>query len=405
MNKKQVMSLGVMLAWAGSLGSGIALGASDRQASGRGDSQSSAVGRAGNEREGLSEEQTIKGKGRNPESTSRQDAQITLGGARPVVEGPILIIQGDDYVIKDATGSEVRVRVNKDTNVDCATGSGQGTSMSTGRHADDQREIPPTSHMQERMDQKQSRQSGSEEQKGRDIVQQSKGEESQQQAGMTGERIGDQSGTQSKSAMGKDSGGDIARGSGFTIGSQGGCTFKTGDKVRAEVSDLGTVLFIKILSDSDTRSQQAMSGQMIPEGGQTTPGERASVQQQAEMMRPGSVPAPPDEQNPDVITRDGKQTAKADPQSKATCEGCKVVRGLVLSSDSKSLRIKDSSQKEVNLKVDPSTRMSNLGQPRTGTFIEGDRVEAYVKPDGVAWSITGLKQQKGQSGVDAAPGD
>ena len=135
-----------------------------------------------------------------------------------------------------------------------------------------------------------------------------------------------------------------------------------------------------------------------------TPGERASVQQQTEMMRPGSVPAPPDEQNPDVITRDGKQTAKADPQSKATCEGCKVVRGLVLSSDSKSLRIKDSSQKEVNLKVDPSTRMSNLGQPRTGTFIEGDRVEAYVKPDGVAWSITGLKQQKGQSGVDAAPG-
>jgi hypothetical protein len=255
------------------------------------------------------------------------------------------------------------------------------------------------------MDQKQSRQSGSQEQKGRDIVQQSKGEESQQQAG-TGERIGDQSGTQSKSAMGKNSGGDIARGSGFTIGSKGGCSFKTGDKVRAEVSDLGTVLFIKAISDRDTRSQQAMSGQMLPEGGQMTPGERASVQQQAEMLRPGSVPAPPDEQNPDLITRDGKQTAKADPQSTATtCEGCKIVRGLVLSSDSKSLRIKDSSQKEVNLTVDQSTRMNNLSQPRTGTFIEGDRIEAYVKPDGVAWSITGLKQQKGQSGVDAAPGD
>jgi hypothetical protein len=148
-----------------------------------------------------------------------------------------------------------------------------------------------------------------------------------------------------------------------------------------------------------------MSGQMLNRSGEMTPGEQASAQQRAQMMRPGSVPAPPDEQNPDVITRDGKQTAKTDTQSKATCEGCKIVRGLVLSSDSKSLRIKDSSQKEVNLKVDQSTRIGSLSQPRTGTFVEGDRIEAYVKPDGVAWSITALKQQQGQPGVAGAPGD
>jgi hypothetical protein len=394
------VSIGAMLAFAGSLGAEPSFSAGDTRASGSGNNEPSAFGRSGNQGEGFSEDQTIKGKGRNPDSTLREQSQITLGGARPVVEGQILNIQGDDYVIQDVSGSEVRVRVNKDTDVDCAGGSGQGTSMSTGRHADEQGEIPPTSHMKERMDQQQSSQSKSQEQQGRDIVRQGKSQES----GMSGDRMGDQSGTQQRSAMGKDSGGDIARGSGFTIGSKG-CAFKTGDKVRAEVSDLGTVLFIRALTEKETGSQQAMSGQMLNRSGEMTPGEQASAQQRAQMMRPGSVPAPPDEQNPDVITRDGKQTAKADTQSKAACEGCKIVRGLVLSSDSKSLRIKDSSQNEVKLKVDQSTRINNLGQPRTGTFIEGDRVEAYVKPDGVAWSITGLKQQKGQSGVDAAPGD
>jgi hypothetical protein len=389
-----------MLAFAGSLGAEPSFSAGDTRVSGSGNNEPSAFGRSGNQGEGFSEDQTIKGKGRNPDSTLREQSQITLGGARPVVEGQILNIQGDDYVIQDVSGSEVRVRVNKDTDVDCAGGSGQGTSMSTGRHADEQGEIPPTSHMKERMDQQQSSQSKSQEQQGRDIVRQGKSQES----GMSGDRMGDQSGTQQRSAMGKDSGGDIARGSGFTIGSKG-CAFRTGDKVRAEVSDLGTVLFIRALTDKDTSSQQAMSGQMLNRSGEMTPGEQASAQQRAQMMRPGSVPAPPDEQNPDVITRDGKQTAKTDTQSKATCEGCKIVRGLVLSSDSKSLRIKDSSQKEVNLKVDQSTRIGSLSQPRTGTFVEGDRIEAYVKPDGVAWSITALKQQQGQPGVAGAPGD
>lgn len=61
---------------------------------------------------------------------------------------------------------------------------------------------------------------------------------------MSGGRVGDQFGTQSRSTMGKDSGGDI--------GSKSGCAFKTGDQVRAEVSDLGTVLCIKYLSDHGT---------------------------------------------------------------------------------------------------------------------------------------------------------
>jgi len=401
MNTKQVMSIGAMLALAGALGIEVSSGAEGQRSSGGSDNQPSAFGRVGNQGEGFSEDQAVKGRGQRPESTPGQDAQITLGGARPVVEGPIVKVQGDDYIVRDSSGSEVRVRVNKDTNMDCGSSAGQAATMSTGRQADDQREIPPTAHMQESMgNQSSGQQSGrSQEQIGKDIVQK-QGKKQGQNAG--GERVGDQSGTQSKSVMGQDSGGDIARGSGFTIGQKGSCAFKAGDMVRAEVSDLGTVLYIKYLSDQEMGSQQRMSGQMLTPSSEMTKGEQESAQQRAQLMRPGSVPAAGDLQSPDSTTRP-KQTAKAQPEN--ACEGCKIVRGLVLSSDSKSLVVRDASQKEVRMQVDQSTHMGNFSQPRTGTFMEGDRIEAYVKPDGVAWSIMGMKQQQGQPGVAGAPGD
>jgi uncharacterized protein YdeI (BOF family) len=403
MSTKRAMSIGAILALTGSLGTGVSYGAEEKPALGGSGNQPSAFGRVGNQGEGFNEDQAIKGHGQRPESTPGQDAQITLGGARPVVEGPILKVQGDDYIIRDSSGSEVRVRVNKDTNMDCGSSSGQAATMSTGRQADDQREIPPTAHMQESMSGSQSggQQSGrSQEDMGKDIVQKQRQDKKQQ--GSAGERVGDQSGTQSRSAMGKDSGGDIARGSGFTIGQKGSCTFKAGDKVRAEVSDLGTVLYVKYLSDQEMGSQQRMSGQMLPSSDEMTKGEEQSAQQRAQLMKPGSVPAAGDLQNPDNTTR-AKQTAKAQPEN--ACEGCKVVRGLVLRSDSQSLVVRDASEKEVRMQVDQSTHMGNFSQPRAATFMEGDRIEAYVKPDGVAWSIIGMKQQQGQPGVAGAPGD
>jgi hypothetical protein len=397
-NKKHVMSIGAMLVLAGSLGSGDVYAASDRQPSSGGE-QSSGVGRPGNQGEGFSEDQTIKGKGKNPESTIRQDAQVTLGGARPVVEGEVLNVQGDDYLIKDSSGSEVRLRVNKDTNMDCAVLGGQGVSMSTGRQADDQSEIPPTSHMQEQMNQ--SGQAGSQEQKGQQIIRQSKGGGSDTigQPEMSGERIGDQSGTQSRSAMGKDSGGDIARGSGFTIGSKAGCQFKTGDRVKAEVSDLGTVLYIKQISDKGPRTQQRASGQMIPHDSDLTPGEKSAARQQAPMMKAGSVPAPLSEQNPELITEEGRQTAKATTPPQSTCDGCSVLKGLVLQADYDSLLVRDSSKKEVRIKIDKDTSFGQVN-PRNAGFLEGDRIEAYVRPDGRAHSVGLLKQTHGIPGAE-----
>jgi len=384
MVNKKVVSAAAILAFAGSFCAGVSYGAGNQQSSDQ-KNQPSAFGRAGNQGEGFNEDQTIKGKGRSPESRLNQDAQINLGGARPVIEGQVVQAEGDNYVIKDKSGSEVKVRVNKDTNMDCAKAGGQGQSVSTGRQGNEQGEMAPTAHMQERMSGQQGRDTSSD---------------------AATDRTGDQSGTQSRSSLGKDSGGDIARGSGFNIGQKGGCAFKTGDKVRAEVSDLGTVTFLRYLSDTDIGDQQRMSGQMLQSDSGITKGEQQSAQQRAQMMKPGSVPAPLDEQNPDVITRDGKQSAKVSKEQKDACEGCKLIRGLVLQSDPDSLLVKDAAQKEVRLKIDPNRiHMGQLSQPRTGTFVEGDRIEAMVMPDGYAWSITALKQQQGQPGVAGAPGD
>lgn len=136
-----------------------------------------------------------------------------------------------------------------------------------------------------------------------------------------------------------------------------------------------------------------------------TPGEKSSAQQRSQQLRPGSASAPKDLQDPENITREKSTTKANTDQQKNACEGCHLVRGLVLSSDSTSLLVRDSAKKEIRLKIDQSTDIGTLSQPRTGTFMEGDRIEAYVRPDGVAWSITALKQQQGQPGVAGAPGD
>ncbi|WP_447976707.1 hypothetical protein [Candidatus Nitrospira bockiana] len=417
MMMKRAVSAGVVLVLASALGPGMAF-AADNQPRGSAKDQPSEFGRAGNKGEGFSEQETIKGKGQIPESTIEQDVQVTIGGARPVVEGEVLRVSGEDYIIKDSTGGEVRLRLNKDTNIDCAMPTTQGATMSTGRQRDEQQEIPPTAHMQEQMSgaeqgsTRSAQDAQRQEQLGQQIVEQQReaqkgGGEGQQSAssGMSGERIGDQSGTQPRSALGKESGGDVALGSGFTIGPKTGCAFKVGDKVRAEVSDLGTVLYIKQIGRRDTLSQQRMSGQMIPPSEGATPGEKAAARQQAEMMKPGSAEAPGDLRDPRAIG-EGEQTAKAAPPQNL-CEGCKVIRGQVLQwpplgSEQNWVVLKDESQKEIRLRFDGRTRIGTTN--RSGSFLEGDYVEAYVTPDGYVWSMTLLKQQPGLPGAEGAPG-
>jgi hypothetical protein len=118
---------------------------------------------------------------------------VTIGGAKSPVLGRILRIEGDYYFVKEEeSGDEVRLLVNKDTNMDCGAAQsvrgGQPDQINSERHPD------PA--------------------KGATRKQRTQGQR-------------------------KDG---TAIGSGFKTA---GCVFREGDRIKAEVSDLGTVTTLK----------------------------------------------------------------------------------------------------------------------------------------------------------------
>ncbi len=48
-----------------------------------------------------------------------KDSQVTLGGAKQVVRGEVLQIDGDNYLVRDGHGNEVRLAVNQNTRISC----------------------------------------------------------------------------------------------------------------------------------------------------------------------------------------------------------------------------------------------------------------------------------------------
>jgi len=56
-----------------------------------------------------------------------KDSQVTLGGAKQVVRGEVLQIDGDKYLIRDGHGNEVRLAVNQNTRMSC--GGDMGTLL------------------------------------------------------------------------------------------------------------------------------------------------------------------------------------------------------------------------------------------------------------------------------------
>src|SRR5262245_28188408 len=128
----------------------------------------------------------------SPESNQ----QVTLGGAQSFVDGEILKIDGQSFDIRKAdSGERVRVLVNQDTNLDCAT----APISSDGKQ--------PDSLASDRMS-------------------------DQTQAPMASER---------QVAQGQRKN-ETAKGAGFQIGQ---CSFHPGDRVKAEIDDMGRVTTIK----------------------------------------------------------------------------------------------------------------------------------------------------------------
>jgi sporulation protein YlmC with PRC-barrel domain len=132
------------------------------------------------------------------ELTADHNAQVTIGGARSVVSGEIRKMEGEYYFINDnETGNEVRLLVNKDANLDCsaapiATAGATAPSVAKDRQPGEQ-QVPEASDRQKEQGQK------------------------------------------------KD---QTAVGSGFRIGA---CSFKPGDRIKAEVDDMGRVTTLKFM--------------------------------------------------------------------------------------------------------------------------------------------------------------
>ena len=169
----------------------------------------------------------------DPSKSGRvKDEQIMLGSASPMVKGEVLRVDGDKYTVKDQAGTEVSLIVNQNTRMDC----GQGGSLSSFQP----REQTATDRPLSQGDQSQGR------------SEQKQGQEGKlQDLSRTNEQPG--------SDVGKATGAGTAAGS----SSQAACAFKPGDKIEAEVSDMGAATMIKAVSakskGSDDKSTRERS--------------------------------------------------------------------------------------------------------------------------------------------------
>jgi hypothetical protein len=164
-----------------------------------------------------------------------QSSNVIKGGP-DIVEGKITNIQGEQFSIKGNRGQDITLRVTKDTNKVC---KGQGTQFSTGQEgAKEHQEIPPTASME-----KQAGKGGQLSEQ--EMRQRSPEGSSQKETGALSKdpsKLKDVVGSTDPKAQE-----DVARGSGFVVGGKD-CSFKAGDQVRVEASDMGTATTITQLS-------------------------------------------------------------------------------------------------------------------------------------------------------------
>ncbi len=150
------------------------------------------------------------------------------------LEGELAKIEGDRYTVHGVQGKDVTVRVTKDTNVICA--SGKGSRMSTGQESGkEHHEIPPTPHME-----KQAKQG-----KGGSVVMPSEGQAEPGALSKDPSKLKDVVGSTDPKANE-----DVAKGSGFALGTKEDCGFKVGDHVKIETSDTDTATTIQQMNQA-----------------------------------------------------------------------------------------------------------------------------------------------------------
>lgn len=213
---------------------------------------------------GSVQDQETTDKKRNPAKAHRPDldAQVTLGGAQYFVEGTIAQIEDDHYFVnRHGTGEQVRLFVDRDTNLDCAAMPDRGSTSEGGKEA------------------------------------------------ITNERISPQEQAPDVSSVQMDQGqraDETARGAGFRIGE---CAFRIGDMVKAEVDDNGKVTTMKFLA-GDMASSPRSVGPSAGTGSLAIPGEQ---DQPAQLDMTGAEGIPPKEYSVTPVRQGKLETAESHP--------------------------------------------------------------------------------------------
>jgi hypothetical protein len=155
------------------------------------------------------ESSASSGTGKGSSERIVKDEQVTLSGAKQAVRGEVLKVEGENYVIKDGHGNEVRLAVNQNTRMFCGSQT-TGSSLLPAPSASDK--------------------SGSQGQP--------------QDLSRTNEQKGSEVGPGTKAAASDKQ-------------ASSECKFKPGEMIEAEISDMGAATFIK-------QAGRAQPGQPLP---------------------------------------------------------------------------------------------------------------------------------------------
>ena len=293
----------------------------------------------------VSDQETTQ-KQRNPAKEHRTDrnTQVTLGGAKSVVAGEVLKIDGDYHFVKDDdTGEEVRLLVDKDTRKICKS---ETASEATSQPIISKRGGSPDPQASE---------------------------------------------GQIRQGQRKD---ETAMGSGVQMGQSSGCSFRAGDRVKADVSDVGTVTTIRYLSEPKSSQRGAPAPLRDDSAGSMGESQDRSPSAEKLAREKEKVLAPSDLRS----EGSGGQTALA-PTRSAPEQDVKgeVVRGRILKIENEFFTVKNTAGKEVRLHVDKNTHRGQVNL-KDEEFKEGDRIEAYMSPKGHAITITLIRGQGNMPG-------
>jgi hypothetical protein len=174
----------------------------------------------------------------DPSKSGRvKDEQIMMGSALPVVKGEVIRVEGDKYTVKDQAGTEASLIVNQNTRMDCGPGTGSLTGFQPREQTATDRPLGQGDQSQGRGEQKQGQ------------------EGKLQDLSRTNEQPGSDVGKATDAGKSADAG----------KSSSAACAFKPGDKIEAEVSDMGAATMIKKVSDKSKGAEDKGMGERSPQ--------------------------------------------------------------------------------------------------------------------------------------------